>query len=85
MSEPSEKALQLAREFHCRYCGGDGYKCQSDMQIDAQIIQDELIEPMETLQKENERLKARVEEELGYYLKALARGDQFLREKKKND
>lgn len=28
----SERAKQLAREAHCRYCDGDGYKCQWDIE-----------------------------------------------------
>lgn len=39
MGDFMKTAKELAREFHCRYCAGDGFKCEHDMEHDAELIQ----------------------------------------------
>jgi hypothetical protein len=34
----SDKALQYAREYHCRYCAGGGYRCPEDLEGNAEEI-----------------------------------------------
>ena len=33
-------ALPVSKSVHCRYCGGDGYKCPRDFEINAEEIAD---------------------------------------------